>query len=371
MNEGKNYSNEIMNVASNLFDQPFESVINAIDELCDCEISRVNYLEKQKTYLLLVGAAVLAVSVTIICIYFLVSDKYFDIIWEHLRLRCLDKGVAVRKKIRLRISAYHEKDPELFKKNDKELGKDSKKLKYMHSFMFMIKFSPLFLVSLLFILLTTLYFYSNLKGYLYYKPLLISSIPRRSVQIVNLSYLVLESYAGENNYSIYQYSPDFIVFASGKEFFNDLLNQMKTTGQNLNNEKTKILMSDELYNRIYYKITGTSPFLSVGTHRARSFLLYEIYYIIYNEHVETFQTINDFLVKVYELDDAYRISATMSKRDSKNIIEKQLNYMIVFVSIFSLILLVFYVIVYKYALCYKIKILSSVAYIIKLIPRGY
>lgn len=366
MKSGKPYSVELMNVVSNTLEGPFDTVLETIDGLVKCETDRVDSLEKQKTYLLLIGIAVLTASIIIISLYLFASDKYLNNLWEHLRERGLTQSQKVREIINERMRMTHRKVEEFEIVEEKM----SAPFKFKHSLHFLLKLSFLFLTAALFILLTTLYFYSNLKGYLYYRPLLVAAFPRRRVQMTELSFVILETYAISNNYSIEKYTPDFITLLPVKQSLIKKIDYIKATGKYINNPNTKVLMSDYLYNRVFYRIEEGSPYLMAGAYRGVAFLNHESMYFVFNGKPESFENINLFIDKMREFDTVIKGFSGMSHTDSKKIIENHLDNMIVFIACFSTLLLVSYIFGYYPMINREINVLRKLIKMLKLLPRS-
>ena len=369
MKNGENYEKQLMNVISNTIDGPFDKILGAIDQLVECEKNRISDLENKKTYLMLAGAGVIGVSVGIIFCYFMCSDKHLNNLWERLRLQGLAQGAEIRRKIKARVFEFHTTNYDILKGESKVLGKDSKKFSFRHSFRFFYKFSPLFIIAVLFLLITTLHFYAHLKDYLYYRPYIVSAYPRRRVQMSVISFLIQESFARNNNYSIQQISPDFYPLPAIELLLDEKVEEVEQTGTYINSLNTKALMSDYLYNRIFYKIPEGSSFLSAGAYRAVAFLNNEAIFYLLSNKFQTIEDVEQLIDKMIEFDGVIKGLFKNSYGDSKDIIKKYFKKMIAFVTGISVSLLFCYLIIYHFVLCGKIAILTGVVNILKMIPK--
>ena len=370
MKAGLEYRQEIMNVLSNALEGPFNQLLITIDDLVDCETQRIDDLEKQKTSLLMIGIAVLASSISIIAIYLKCSDHHLNALWEHLRLRSLSKVTTIRQALNERLQDYHNRVDSAYEEIEGLKLKDSSKFNFRHSLWFIFKMSALFLLTTLFLFLAIYVFYTGLRDYLYYRPLLVVAFPRRRIQLSELAFSVLESKAVESKYSLIDLYPEFTNLRPVKIGVKDKINYIKDTGKYINNKNTKKLMSSQLYDKIFKIYPNSSDFLLAGTYRAVAFMNTEALFAVFNNVDKSFEVVDIFMDRINEFNKAIAYLSGKSHTDSKNIIKDQLSSMITFIASVGSILLISYLFIYLPMLKREIRILKHIVKVLKLIPRS-
>ena len=357
----------MMNLIYNAQGETLLKILGKIDDLIVCETDRINELETQRIYLLMSGVIVTALSGLIITIYLLCSDKYINSLWEALRNRTYSQAASLNEVLIERFKKYHD-----YKKIEEFHFEDStKSLRFMHSLRFIGKLSFLFAFAFIFLFLTSLYFYSHVKDYLYYRPLMIGYFSRRQVQLIRMSYTILESYAIERNYSIEEYYSECIPINPVKLEFELIYSDINKNKVFLFDPIKRELLSPELWDLIFDKVNNVSTFIQAGTHVAIDYLGQESYYNINDKASKNFEDLNDLFGKMNEFIANVQGNIVQLVIDhTKSKIQTEMIEMILFVVCCCLFLLLTYFLYYLPIVQNEIKVLNNVVNILKIMTKA-
>ena len=134
-------------------------------------------------------------------------------------------------------------------------------------------------------------------------------------------------------------------------------------------QQARFLLSESLFDKIFRFYPNSKPFFSTGAYRATDFLGYESYFIVSNTANSTFRDISKFMDYVNNFNDAYLLIVEQASSDSKKRIEVKINDMIVFVTLFAVLLIGIFIVFYYPMLKYEAMVVRWLAGALNLIPR--
>ena len=143
-----NYDQYLFFIVLNSMGEPYNKVLNAYNDVKNCESKNLNDLNTIKNYVIIIGIVVLCCGFLSLAIYLIIIDKYLNLIWEILRTRIRNSFFQLRKNIENRISQIHEKIDFGNDDFDVDTLKNKQILNYRHSFKTIIRFSIIFIIAL-------------------------------------------------------------------------------------------------------------------------------------------------------------------------------------------------------------------------------
>ncbi|OMJ68132.1 hypothetical protein SteCoe_34507 [Stentor coeruleus] len=362
------YDKELFFLVVNCMGASFRKTVKALDELNMCELLRVEKLGVMRTYLFLAAVGILGCAYGFLTLYFLTIDKHLNTIWEYLRLRVHKSYFDIKQNIKERLINYHNM-PEIFDNElDSNLYKNSVPLKYWHSLRFLLRFSILFIFAAIFYIIIAFVFYESIRINLYYRPILISTIVKRKVDMTEITFFTLENEITNTSISLKNLFPNFISLKTEKEISHDIYNFIIDTRKVFRNDNIYNLMSNQLKIYIYESISNSSSFIKLGTFRALAYLVQEAIFIVDNNIDDHIQELEDFCTDVIEYNDVVKITSAMADRDSKDFINSKLHGLIYFTSTCCLFFLVLYAVYYYPLLRSKIILLKRLTKLFVIIP---
>ena len=363
------YDKEIMNVLENIIGTRMDQIYQAVDGLVDCEVNRVKVIFGRNLEFLVIGLSVIAFSAVAVFMLLCLSDKYLNLLWIDLFRRCKFQACVIRAAIEDRLRLVHNLEEIVLRDSKIETERVTElysKKKHSNRFLFLL--SIIFLLSVVFIVITTQHFYKDVQSYLEYRPLLLSSIGKRRSHMAGLAFSVVESYSKSENYSINKKIVRFSDIIDSNQLINMKIQELINTGEYINNHKTRPLMSESLNDKIFRFFPDSSPFFLAGADRAADFLEYESYFILSNFANSSMNDISKFMDNANNFNDAYLLIAEQASSDSQRKIEGKIGSMIVFVTLFALLLLGMFITLYYPMLRYEAMVVKWLVETLNLIP---
>lgn len=346
----------------------FRQTEMALDVLKMCELQRIENLGVMRTYLLLAAVGILGCAYGFLTLYFLTIDKHLNTIWEYLRLRVHKSYFDIKQNIKERLINYHNMPEISDNELDSNLYKNSVPLNYWHSLRFLLRFSILFIFAAIFYIIIAFVFYENIRSNLYYRPILISTIVKRKVDMTEMTFFTLENEITNTPISLQNLFPNFISLRTEKEVSHDIYDSIINTRKVFRSDDIFNLMSNQLKTYIYESISNSSSFMKFGTFRALAYLVQEAIFILDNNIDDHTQELENFCKDAIHYDDMVKITSAMADRDSKEFINSKLDRLIYFISTCCLFFLVLYAVYYYPLLRSKIILLKRMTKLFVIIP---
>ena len=369
INEGKYLTNEYLNVISNAYGSPADKILKIIDELTECESNRVKVIDSQKISVTLAGFSVIFLCFLLIFVVLRISDRYLNDLWNLLRIRSFSQVDRMKILFKDKLKKHSNKlliDEEIFSPTS-----NTKKFKFRHSNKLLSKLSLLFTISVVFLLMSTLYFYDDVRFALSYRPLILSSVSRRRFLLSSLTFIVIESYADVKNCSLTSSYHDFSDIKNYNASLIPTTIDLKMTGKYVYKPAAHSLMSKALFDEIFYRYPNSSTFLYAGSFRSVAYMIRESLYLVSNNKMINFSDISDFIQKMKQFNDVVHAICGTADIDSKNIIERKLSYMLIFVTCCSCMLIFMFAIFYYPAITLEVVILKKLVKLLQIIPGSY
>lgn len=341
---------------------------DAIDTLKACETTRIDQLSTIVEYLMIAGFCVLGVSFATIVWYLLKVDKKINLCWNRL-LKKVQDNYSMLKRITIdRLANYHN-IYSLEEEDDVNQRSKTSKLNFNSFRTYLMKFSILFIFSIVLYLVAVLVFYSNIQNYLHYRINLISITENRRTKVIQLSYFAMQQEAFFYSFdtaSVYNYTLSPGILESFKRTDKVLAELRK----GMESPLIYSYMPDQVWNLLYSNINQYSDFLKYGALFAIDYYRYESMCMVNYSCRHS-----DFNIKVYfnelnELIQALTNISNITNTLSQSQIEKELNSLIYF-SAFSLLFFVFlYLFYYLPYLTQQQKMIKKIELMIKITPES-
>ena len=364
-NKENDYYGYLFFLTFNCLGNSLQTLNASIEELVLCEISRIDYLKDLKNIFLIIGLCILGASFLFLTFYLLTIDQNLDSVWEALRHRSHRHFFDIREQIIERLSDFHHEND--FVDNDLESMnyKKSTPLHFKHSVQYLLKFSILFIITGLVILVTFLVFYENIENSLYSRTGLISTLGERRVLTTELSFYTLENTISGSNFSLYETFKGFNGIPDPVDGFLGVISKINKVMKYYQDPSIKSLMSSSLEQSIYQNNSNTSAFLSFGTYLGLNYLIQESFYLAQNKNPDQSRT---FFLDIMTIDSLVTNNFILANNNSQAIIQNQLSYLICFDSSSTSFILFVMIAIYTPILMVEIKVLTKIINILKIIP---
>ncbi|OMJ87344.1 hypothetical protein SteCoe_10939 [Stentor coeruleus] len=366
-----NYENELFFIIFNAFGSSFEHIYQAIIGLKNCEIARVDELSSVNNSLMFAGVGILAVAFTFITVYLLTIDVYLNNLWETLHKRVMSGFIEVKLHLTERLAHYHD----LVEYSDSEplqhSAKHQKKVRFRHSLRYLLRFSILFISAAIFYIVSAFVFNESIHKFLYYRPLLTSTLIQRKIKTNELCFFTLENEFQYTNASINKLYPYFSPMQDIHNSIYELVELIESTKITLRNPNIMKFMSADVKGFIYEKYNGTRAFMKLGTFRALSFLMQESLFIVMDNKIDEFYVVDDFFDEVKEYSEATKAISMEVNKDSKNFINLQVSNLIYFTSVFCVMWIGLYVGFYLPYLSNEVNITKYITKLLMIIPNTF
>lgn len=364
-----NYDVHLFFIIFNSLGSSFQQTNLALKNLVTCELDRVGELSTTKNYLLIAAIVILAASALFMVFYLLSIDKCLNVLWEYVRKRVHSGYFEVKHLVTERLIQYHNEIESVENETEHIDYKNKKELKFWHSFLYISRFSMLFLFGVLFFGVSVFVFYDNIHGYLIYRPTLVYTLMQRRIEMTEICIYTLEYELGNSTLSVSYRFPMFNSLKEPKQAAEDAMDSIITTRKVLRENGITKLMSSELSTKIYERIYGASTFISLGTFRGLGFLVQEAHYIVFNNLSDSLETLKNFFSQVLEYNTISESVSLTANNDSKEIIANQLNKLIYFNGFCCFFLCMIYLLYFYPFLSGEIDLVRKITKILMIIPQ--
>jgi hypothetical protein len=267
-----------------------------------------------------------------------------------------------------RLCNYHS-EFDVHNKEDDEV-REQFELNYKHSFYYLARFSVIFGLGAVFYIVSALVFFEHIHVNLLNRPILVSTLIQRRIQLTELCIYSLENELSNTENSLLNKFPIFDSFIPISYAVSNVVNNVILTRKKLTANDIKKLMSSDLYGYLFEYVPDASYFLNFGTFRSLAFLLQESYFITFNNVQDSQETLIIFFQQANEFNKVTEITTDLASNSSKKIIEEQLNNLIYFISASCLLLVIIYWgYIYPY-LCSEIRVVKNITKILLILPNS-
>ncbi|CAG9317125.1 unnamed protein product [Blepharisma stoltei] len=350
----QNYSRHLQFLLANGMGFSFDYANITMKEIENCEINRIKTTGEKIDALLMFGFVALgALMLIIFCFVFIVSKKH-DEFWNFLIEKAQPSLVQLKGSSIDRLLNVHGVDYQSEINWEMRIGGRRKKIKSNLYKRYIWRVLIFFAIVTSYYLLIFWYLYPNTERNMVNRPKLLSNFNIRRSLLSRLTVFAREtalpywkyrlpySYPHENSFNLLLETWDELSMKTKEIRGNDFLR----------------LMSDELKERIFEKLDSTLDQLHFGVRSAVLSIKNDIYNILYWTNFAPSVMI-PFLGKVAEIEDEIGLQFDLADRDSKNVINSQLNEIIYTTIIYSLGVVLFFFLYYFLYLNKQIKQLES------------
>lgn len=369
--DNTNYENELFFIIFNAFGNSFKHIYKAVQGLADCEIARVEKLSSVDNSLMFAGVGILSVAFTFITVYLLTIDVYLNNLWETLHKRVMSGFIEVKLRITERLAHYHDLVEYSDSESQTHLSKNQKKVHFRHSLRYLLRFSILFISAAIFYIISAFVFNESIHKFLYYRPLLTSTLIQRKIKTNELCFFTLENEFQYTNASISKLYPYFYPMQDIHNSIYELVDLIESTKITLRNSNIMKFMSADVKELVYEKYDGMKAFMKLGSFRALSFLMQESLFIAMDNGINEFSVIEDFFKEVKEYSEVTKAIGNKVDNDSKNFIDLQVSNLIYFTSAFCVMWLGLYIGFYIPYLSNEVNITKYITKLLMIIPNRF
>ena len=357
-------------IVFNIMGRSFDKITYIYSELETCELNRLISLTTLKDNLLITEIIILFATFLSLWIYLIFIDKDLNLIWELLRILAHNSFFKLKENIASRFNKIHEQSELIKASIDMDIFNNKEILKFKHSSRTISRFSILFIIAALFILLQSFVLENSLQNSLQNYPTLISTKIYRKVLLARITYYVLEcTHDGDRIDSLNSIYPYYNTITTPKENALNTYNELSIAIDELRFFPYQSFFSQRLQSYIYKSFPSNSSFLITGTLNAVQYFIDESLNYCFN----TVKTIDSNIYVYYNesqiLYQAMNATAIMEFVDLKNLIDSQLDNLYCFSGGFIAILLMIYLFYYFPMLTFEIKFLNKLTDIIQIMPR--
>ena len=145
---------------------------------------------------------------------------------------------------------------------------------------------------------------------------------------------------------------------------------LKATGKFVYKPETHPLMSQYLFDCIFYRYPNSSSFLLAGSYRSVAFMIREAYYLADRSKEKGFDEINLFIENMKEFNDVVHVVCGIADLDTRKILQDRLKEFIRFVAGFSVLLVVLFFAVYLPGIKAETRLIRRLVSVLYLMPRS-
>lgn len=366
MQNNQPYNTTFLNLIYNAYGPVLVTTKKTVNDIIECEISRVNTLFSKNIYFIIAGLGVLSFSTVFLVVFLLKIDKYLNGIWEVLRKRLRANYPQLKSYLSDRLVTMHNCNIET-DTNEHVHKKHIQTLKYKHSLRYFLRLIVLFVTVGVFYLVISLYFYENIKNSLHYRHLFVSALSSRRVALSEIQFLVTESYIS-SNYSLqlelYIFNPN----PTPRVALTNTLNELSKSKKKINMPLLQDFLSKELHDYIFVWIYSVPTFMSTGTSSALRYIIQESLNIVYNKNC-TFDDLEKFINEVKEYCDFTNTYKNLPDENSKEYITGIMNKLTYYVVGFYVCLVIIYFGLYFPYFTREINAVKNVVKILLKLPN--
>ena len=355
----------------NVMGESYNKLNEIYADLETCELNRLNSLNTLKINLLVAGMAILCVTFSSLGIYLVFIDYHLNLIWELLRIRSRNSFFELKESIEHRLAQIHEKYDISEYEVDSSILRHKEPLKFKHSLRTIARFSIIFIIAGLFILLQSFLLENNLQTSLRYHPTLTADVMNRKTLTARIIYYVLEARHNDTKADSLSISfPYYNTITTPQLNVYIISDQLNVLIDKLRFLPFQQIFSQELQTYTYYSYPSNSSFLMTGTLNAMKYFNDESLNYAINTVATIDTSIYTYCNESQILYNAINITTLMEISDLRNLIDSQLSNLFYFTGGFGGLFLLMYLFYYYPMLTFEINFLRKLTDIIQIIPRN-
>lgn len=362
LSENKECKDELFYIVYVGIGQPFWKIKEALDGMKQCDMDRVIYLDQIKNWLMIVAISISAVLSGILSAYMIRADRVLNHLWNTFRNRTASSYPEFKRLVYDRLLYYHD-----YNNHEDEWVKSIKLFKFWHSLRYFKRFLIAFVLTAIIYAVSSYVFYDKIHNSLYHRPQFINYIIIRRILITQYSLMTCEMKVFKTPLTLKAFYPEFDLQKYPYEEFFQTAEEYASAKSVLRKPEIMDLMSDSLRTDIFENLSGVSSFLGLGTYSGYNYLYYESLNLLNEDLSDTLQ-VGVYLNQVLEMCSVLESLSSKCNKDSKLIIETQLNEFIFFVSSFNLALVLLFIFYYNPYINKEISIVKKMIKLMNYFP---
>lgn len=313
-----------------------------LNDIVLCDANKASELSKIKLILIITGAAVilLCLSVIIPLTYYVQNRSNF--LWNQLKTVAIDDSNDLMQIMIERLQIIHNEQSIIENTTIKDLL-NSETIKFSYIFKYISRIAVFFLLTLIFYILSNFFFYISLETALIHRPDLLSNLIHSRINLSKLDFWTKEVLV-DNLLDLKILYGDYIpVNIDYKSELQDTIDLLHSEYNSILFSQYYILLGENLRNSFIYDNENILPIMRFGSISAINSLVFDAYFIA--KSIANPNIISEYLnfnTKIRTLGSENETKFQEIVVYSKGIIEEILgNYMTFSICFFMLILLIY------------------------------
>ena len=357
-------NSELFFIINNAIGQTFEVTLKSIEEMKNCNIEQVLSLNLTRIKLMIVAISISGLLGTVLTVYIVCADKILNKVWNGFRLRVTSSLNDYKKIVYDRIIGVHDQNPNYEDTSEKS----SKKLKFRHSVRYFLRFLVIFLLAAFVYVVSSYVFYDKIKSFLYNRPIFLAVAMQRRILINNFGFLVCEMKLFNTDQGLKSLYPEFSIQNYPKTEFDQMYSEFLNLRKTLQSNDITNLMTEDLKSMVFESISNVSTFASIGTNAAINYILQESFSLL-SEDVSEKDNVIKYLSEIRELCNTLQDILIKCNNGSMSLVNSQLANFTFFLVSFNLIIILSYIIYYRWYINQEILTLSNLGKIMEFYPE--
>ncbi|CAG9317070.1 unnamed protein product [Blepharisma stoltei] len=319
----------------------FERVNSTMNGIVDCETERVKMTGIYINALLIFGFLALGVLVLVIIGYIIFVSRKQDEFWNFILNNAQWALVKLKSSAVDRLILVHGIDYSKDLNMEISGNRIKRKVKTSVYVQYSWRLMVFFIIAASYYLLISLYLYPKCENFMINRPKLLSNFNIRRSTLRKLSMLSRETYSHYFQKKV----PQYFQYANGWTSVNMASIILRFKNKELRESDLKKLMSKELRERIYNKVDSDKSILDYGTEAAINAIIGDCENQGYYEFIPP-SKILAVLDEVVAIQNEISQEFLLADRDSKNLINNELDSIINVTVAYSISLIILYTFYY-------------------------
>ncbi|CAG9322469.1 unnamed protein product [Blepharisma stoltei] len=348
----------------NSFGYTFEFTHRAMAGLVDCEVNRVGETDRKIAALVFVGIGLLTIFIGILVWYSILMTKSNDYFWNIVKRSSQMSYSFLREACLERLSRVHGID--YSKNSGAEHYKNKTFYRAIRSRLYVKyiwRLSIFLAIALCYYFILKFYLYNHCENHLWNRPKLLFNLITKRTLLSRMSVFARDI----NTSSNLRLFPKSYAVESSKNEFNSSNEEFRAINSDLRKKDFLNLMSDDMKKRFFEERNTNDHYFKQGLYAASNILYIDAKFIsvtvsgnasvpVYSSYIGNETALQNAMGEDYEIID----------KDSKEIIDQELNLLIYVTVIFSSALVLLYMLFYLPFIYYekrslvKLKLLMSI-----------
>ncbi|CAG9317137.1 unnamed protein product [Blepharisma stoltei] len=341
----------------------FESTNSTMNGIVDCEIERVKKTGMYINALLIFGFFALGVLVLVIIGYIIFVSRKQDEFWNFILNNAQWALAKLKSSAVDRLVLVHGVDYSSDLNMEISGNRLKRKVKTSVYMQYSWRLMVFFIIAASYYILISLYLYPKCEDLMINRPKLLSNFNIRRSTLRRLSMLSRETFTHYFQKKV----PQYFQYSNAWTSVNRASTILRLKNKELRESGLKKLMSKELRERIYNKVDSDKSILDYGTEAAINVIIGDCENQGYNEFNPS-SKILAILAEVVAIQKEISQEFLLADRDSKNLINNELDSIINAAVAYSIALIILYTFYYLPYFNWQIKQLNRFLILPEILP---